>query len=152
MFVELIIAGISALVAFSSIVCSVITYRITVLHDRKQATLESYNRLQTEVFDFLNMYTTTEIDEICKNTKSENYKVLSGYIARIEHFCVGVNEKIYDRNVFYKLAHGYFDGPILQRRVMPILDSKKKANEYYANTYELLDWMNKKCRNDKRIY
>ena len=152
MFMELIIAGISALVAVTSIICSVITYRINVLHDRKQSTLDAYNRLQTEVFDFLNLYSMSEIEEICNNTKSENYKVLSGYIARIEHFCIGVNEKIYDRNVFYKLAHGYFDGPILQRRVIPILDSKKNAKEYYSNTYELLEWMNKKSRNDKKIY
>lgn len=141
---EFLIACISVLLAFASVVYSVVTYKTTVLHDRKQATLDAYNRLQCEVFDRLNSLPPLEIEEICKDTKSEEYKELSGYIARIEHFCIGVNEKIYDKDVFYKLAHGYFDGPILLRRIIPILDSKKNANKYYANIYDLLEWMDKK--------
>ena len=57
---------------------------------------------------------------------------------------IGVNEKIYDKGVFYKMAHGYFDGHILYRRIEPILISKKNAEQYYSNTYSILEWMNKK--------
>ena len=123
-----------------------VTYYNTVIHDRKSATLEAYNRLQAEVFDALNSYTPTDISEICKDTKSVEYKVLSGYLARIEHFCIGVNEKIYDKDVFYKMAHGYFDGPILYRRIEPILMSKKNAEQYYSNIYSVLEQMNKKSK------
>lgn len=115
-----------------------------MLHDRKSATLEAYNRLQAEVFDPLNSYTPMEISDICEDTKSVEYKVLSGYLARIEHFCIGVNEKIYDKGVFYKMAHGYFDGHILYQRIEPILMSKKNAEQYYSNTYSVLEQMNKK--------
>lgn len=80
------------------------------------------------------------------DVKSAEYKVLSGYLARIEHFCVGLNEKVYDKNVFYKLAHGYFDGYILYRRIEPILMSKKNAEQYYSNTYSVLEWMKKKSK------
>ena len=141
---ELIVAIVSGVIAIASALFSVFTYYNTVLHDRKSATLEAYNRLQAEVFDPLNSYTPMEISDICEDTKSVEYKVLSGYLARIEHFCIGVNEKIYDKGVFYKMAHGYFDGHILYRRIEPILISKKNAEQYYSNTYSVLEWMNKK--------
>ena len=141
---ELIVAIVSGVIAIASALFSVFTYHSTVVHDRKQATLEAYNRLQAEVFDPLNSYTPTEISDICEDTKSVEYKVLSGYLARIEHFCSGVNEKIYDKGVFYKMAHGYFDGHILYRRIEPILMSKKNAEQYYSNTYSVLEQMNKK--------
>ncbi len=140
---ELTVAIISGIIAVASAVFSVFTYHSTVVHDRKQATLEAYNRMQAEVFDPLNSYTPTEISDICKDTKSAEYKILSGYLARIEHFCVGINEKIYDKEVFYKLSHGYFDGHILYRRIEPILMSKKNAEQFYSNTYSVLEWMNK---------
>lgn len=144
---ELIIALISVIIAVASILFSIFTYYRSVLHDRKQATLESYNRLQTEVFDNLNSYAPSEIQLICQDSKSAEYKILSGYLARIEHFCIGVNEKIYDKEVFYKMAHGYFDGFILRNRIKPILESKssvKGADIYYINIYSLLAWMDKK--------
>lgn len=135
---------VSGVIAITSVVISVITYHNTVVNDRKSATLEAYNRLQAEVFDALNSYTPMEISDICEDRKSAEYKILSGYLARIEHFCIGVNEKIYDKGVFYKMAHGYFDGHILYRRIEPILMSKKNAEQYYSNTYSILEWMNKK--------
>lgn len=138
---ELVVAIISGIVAIASVCFSIYTYRSTVIHDRKKATLEAYNRLQAEVFDSLNSYTPTEISDICKNVKSTEYKTVSGYLARIEHFCVGITERIYDREVFYKLAHGYFDGHILYPRIKPILISKKNSKEYYKNLYSVLEWM-----------
>lgn len=83
---ELIVAIVSGVIAIASALFSVFTYYNTVLHDRKSATLEAYNRLQAEVFDPLNSYTPMEISDICEDTKSVEYKVLSGYLARIEHF------------------------------------------------------------------
>lgn len=115
--ISLIIALISAFVAAASMIFTVISYKKTVIHDRKQATLEVYNRLQAEVFDNLNTYSPAEIRDICMDTKSSECKIISGYVARIEHFCVGLNEDIYDKQTFYALAHGYFDGNQLRKRI-----------------------------------
>lgn len=117
---SLIVALVSGIVAAASVVFSVITYNRTVKHDRKQATLEAYNRLQSEVFDNLNTYTPAQIRNICDEPTSAEYKTISGYLARIEHFCVGVNEKIYDEDIFYAMAHGYFDGYQLKKRIEPL--------------------------------
>ena len=121
----------------------------TAHRDRKQATLEAYNRLQHEVFDNLNQYRPADIAEICKDRKSKDYKTISGYLARIEHFCVGLNEDIYDKNTFYALCHGYFDGVQIRNRIEPLINSKNSLNtgnkQFYNDTIEVLAWMDKKA-------
>ena len=125
------------------------TFLWTAKRDRKQATLEAYNRLQNEVFDKLNLYKPSEIRDICEDSTTEEYKKVSGYLARIEHFCVGVNTKIYDRKTFYALAHGYFDGHQLRKRIEPLMDiknqSKNSKEVFYNDTKSVLLWMDKKA-------
>lgn len=122
----------------------------TARRDRRQATLEAYNRLQTEVFDNLNTYAIDEIYDICKDTKSQEYKTLSGYLARIEHFCVGLNCKIYDKKTFYALAHGYFDGYLLRKRIEPIIKEKNQKNNFeklfYNDILAVISWMDKQSK------
>lgn len=148
--VSISIAIVSAFVAVASMAFSVISYRKTVIHDRKQATLDAYNRLQTEVFDNLNTYKPCEIQDIVEDPKAKDYKVISGYLARIEHFCVGINEKIYDEDTFYALAHGYFDGNQLKNRIEPLLEAKNKSNTtnelFYKNIYTVLQKMDNKSK------
>ena len=125
------------------------TFLWTNCRDRKQATLDAYNRLQTEVFDKLNLYTPADIRSICEDNRSEKYKTVSGYVARIEHFCVGLNEGIYDRDTFYSLSHGYFDGHQIRKRIEPIMESKHQSSNskeiFYNDTLSVLDWMDKKA-------
>lgn len=145
---SIIASSASIVIAFASVIFSLVTYRKTVTHDRKQATLDTYNRLQNEVLDNLNAYTPSEIADIAEEPRSAEYKKLSGYIARIEHFCVGINEKIYDDDTFYALAHGYFDGHQLKKRIEPLLKSKNRSNNtkqlYYQNIIAVLEWMKTK--------
>lgn len=145
---ETVISIVALSFSIISTAFGVITFLWTIRRDRKQATLEAYNRLQNEVFDRLNTYLPAQIREISLDTKSEDYKKISGYLARIEHFCVGINERIYDRNVFYSLAHGYFDGNQLRKRIEPIIETKNKSrrtNElFYNDILSVLQWMDKK--------
>ena len=95
---------ISIIIAVVSVIFSVITYMKNVAHDRKQATLDAFSKLQTEVFDELNHITKSEIAEISNNPRSSEYKELSKNLARIEHFCVGINTKVYDLKIVKRLA------------------------------------------------
>ena len=121
------------------------TFRWTARRDRKQATLDAYNTLQNEAFDKLNPLMPSEIEEIMKHTTSKEYNEVSGYIARIEHFCVGVNQEIYDRKTVYELAHGYFDGKKLRSRMEPVIDQKNQGadKDYYENIHKVLAWMDR---------
>lgn len=142
---ELYISIASAVLALASVAFSWITYRHTVIHDRRKDTLDAYNTLQEQVFDKLNRIMPKEIEEIAKHPTSPEYKELSGYLARIEHFCVGVNLEIYDRKTVYALAHGYLDGKQILSRINPLIERKnKKDADYYENTHVVLDWMKKK--------
>ena len=139
-------------IAFSVIaaVFSLITYRKSIVHDRQQATLDAYNQLQEQALDHLNYYMPEAIKEITKNPRSEDFKKISAYIARIEHFCVGVNQKIYDRKTVYELAHGYFDGG-LKTRIEPIIERKNRfGHDYYANILEVYNWMGKETEKRKK--
>ena len=126
------------------------TFIWTTRRDRKQATLDAYNQLQEQALDHLNYYRPTEIIEIAKNPRSEEYKKLSAYIARIEHFCVGVTQNIYDRKTVYELAHGYFDGAV-RDRIDPIIEKKNQnGTDYYENIHSVYDWMRSETRERER--
>ena len=126
-------------------VFSLCSFLWTAQRDKKQATLDAYNTLQNEAFDKLNLFMPSEIREIMKHTTSKEYNEVSGYIARIEHFCVGVNQKIYDRKTVYELAHGYFDGKKLRSRMEPVIDQKNQGadKDYYENIHKVLAWMDR---------
>lgn len=126
---------------------SLFTYIKAVQHDRKQDTLDAFNRLQKEAFDPLNLMKPSEMCQIANNPRSEDYKRVSGYLARIEHFCVGVDRNIYDKKVVYDLAHGYLDGQQIKRRINPFLERKNQGGEYYSFISKVLQWMEK--RTDK---
>ena len=148
--VSLIISLISVGLALGSAVFSLITYIKNIRHDRRQATLEAFNRLQSEVFDPLNKIMPKEIEEMTHHPQSEDYKTVSGYLARLEHFCVGVQQSIYDKKTVYELAHGYLDGNVIKRRIEPFLEQKNKHAEndedYYANTRAVLRWMDENTK------
>lgn len=143
---SLVITVGSALLALASAVFSCFTYFKNVRHDRRRDTLEAYNRLQNEVFDKLNQMKPAHIREIASNTMSPEYKTVSGYIARLEHFCAGVNLGIYDRKTVYTLANGYLDGNAIRSRIDPIIEKKHRNAEkdYYENIHKVLAWMRKK--------
>lgn len=125
------------------------TFIWTAGRDRKQATLDAYNQLQEQALDHLNYYMPAAIKEIAKDRRSEEYKKLSAYVARIEHFCVGVNQKIYDRKTVYKLARGYFDGG-LKARIEPIIDMKNQfGQDYFENIHKVYIWMDKEKQKRK---
>jgi hypothetical protein len=152
--VSLVISVISICLAVGSAAFTLVTYIRTVRHDRKQATLEAFNRLQAEVFDPLNKIQPKEIAELAQHPRSEDYKTVSGYLARLEHFCVGVRQNIYDKKTVYELAHGYLDGNVIKRRIEPFLEQKNKHAEededYYANTRAVLRWMDKESERRKK--
>ncbi|MBQ8145709.1 MAG: hypothetical protein IJ039_02910 [Clostridia bacterium] len=135
----------SLVLAVASLIHTIHVYHETVIHDRKESTLNSYNILQEQAFDKLNLYTPAQIRDVAQNPKSKDYKIISGYIARIEHFCVGVNLKIYDRETVYELAHGYMDESVLLERIKPIIEKKNRNREnFYENIELVIKWMNQK--------
>ncbi len=149
-----IVAWIAAGIAFVSFIVSIFTFVWTGVRDRRQATLEAVNRLQAEVFDKLNGYTLSYIKENSLNRRSEKYKELSAYLSRINHFAVGIFEKIYDKKTFYKLVHGYFDCDAMKNKLNVMIYARNKGSQngesHYSATTELIEWMDKTSQKHTR--
>lgn len=143
-----------ATIAFVSLRNGVKDQKEEFIRKRKQITLEAYDYLQKEAFDHLNRYTPAEIREICEDNKSDEYRLLWGYVARIERFCLGLTSDVYDMDIFYSMSHGYFDNPkgILLQRILPVLERKmdRAREDYYKNIRKVWDMMDAYVEKDKR--
>ena len=144
---EVIVAYLAFALSLISAGASAITYYCGLRRQRKNATLDAYNRLQNEALDPLYInYTKKKIqDIISKQTLDEykeEYKCVGTYIARIEHFCTGVNLKIYDKKTVFELAEGFLNGTIGDL-ISPIIEKKDRHfhGGYYENTEKVLKWL-----------
>ena len=115
-----------------SMAVSVITYCQNIRHDRKRDTLTAFNNLQHEVLDKINGYTKKQITEISQNPRSPEYKELSSLLARLEHFSVGVNTRVYDRKIVIRMAGIYFVS--VYDKLSPLIEKKRtliKTEKHY---------------------
>ena len=129
------------MLAFLAAGFSIYTFVWNVIHDKKRDTLDAYNTLQEQALDRLYEYNEKQIMRIIENHDKDEYRSISKYLARIEHFAVGVNTNIYDKKTVYELSHGFLDTRIWYT-VQPILEQKQKGREdYYSDYRELVIWM-----------
>ena len=103
------------------------------------------------MFDNLNVLSPKYIQDVARDRTSPEYKRISSYVARVEHFCVGINHGIYDRKTFYKLTHGYFDSDVFLNRIAPIIERKQtnSTHDYFENIHKVVCWMQKKSNCEK---
>ncbi len=158
---ELIVSIIAIVISLISIIVSVVIYRGEVQREKKEATLNAYNVLQEQALDNINQYKKAEIKEICDEWKKiidwqkkmekegsrlnftakqqewiEKYNKLSGYLARIEHFALGVNTGIYDAKTAERAGTYYIIN--LHKKLEPLIEGKGGA-EFYGEFKKLVD-------------
>ena len=164
----LAISIMAIVLSLASIVVSVVIYHKGVKREQKQATLDAINVLQVQVFDNLNQYRLSDIREIAdawarlvgsrKGAEAgrveltaederliDEYKVVSGYLARIEHFALGVNTGIYDVETAERAATSYLT-MLYRVKLKPIIQEKHSGpgdTEYYAEFRKLVQNMEK---------
>lgn len=170
---ELIISIIAIAISFVSIIVSVVIYQKGVQREKKQATLDAFNVLQEQVFDYLNQYTYAQIREVCdewrqaiadnknkhngqvvnlteeqqnnRNQCFNEYRILSGYLARIEHFALGVNTGIYDAKIAERAGTSYLV-MLYRGKLKPLIETKHSGDsntEYYAEFRKLVEKIEK---------
>ncbi len=143
------ITEIIAAVAGISIGCfGVYTYYKDKKRNAQKDTLDAYSILQKDTFNYLNTWSPSEIRNVTEYKQSDDYKKLSGYLADVERFCVGINEGIYDFGTFYELSHGYFDDERrgVMPRLIPLIEAKSGSadEDYFANIHKVWNRMEKK--------
>ena len=121
---------------------SLLTYVKTLHHDRKKDTLDAFNVLQQQALDPLQSYTRARIREIAEDSRSEEYRIVSTYLARIEHFCVGVEQKVYDQRIVWELSEGFLNRGVYEK-LKPIIEHKNQQKNYYRNFLAVVEKMNR---------
>ena len=146
-----IIEAIAGIIAIIGLPVAIYQYMKNRKRENQIATIDAYARLQNEAFDPLNKWMPGEIREAMVDNKSDAYKELSGYLARIEVYCAGLVAGIYDFDTFYSIASGYFEEKaVLGRRLLPMLESKlgNADKDYFHNIHKVWEKMN--CMSQKQ--
>ena len=140
---------ISIIISVMSAAFSFITYIKTVRHQKRKATIEAFNSLQNEVLDNFVCIKEDNARIIIENLDNEECKIAyndqRALIARLEHFAVGVSEKIYDFNVVDKLAGRHL--VYLYKKIEPIINEANKHEQqivHYQHFVKLVEDLNGK--------
>ena len=141
----------SIIVAVISAIFSAVTYIKTFLYERRKATIECFNVLQNEVLDKFVSIKEQNAKTIIENLDNEQCRQAYGdyraLIARLEHFAVGVNKRIYDFKVVDKIAGIHLVR--LYTKIKPIIDKvneKEQSVNHYCNFVKLVKKLNRKYR------
>lgn len=110
------------------IIIAVVTYIRDTKRKAQQDTIEAYNVLQKEVLSKISRLTPSEVREFAGNNRSEKYKQMTEYLMAIECFCIGIEKKIYDFDVFYTLTKDYFNNKrgAIRPTIEPMKEEKIK--------------------------
>ena len=134
--------AVTVLISIVSLCFSLFTWYRALIHDRKKDTLDAFNVLQQQALDPLQSYTRARIREIAEDSRSEEYRIVSTYLARIEHFCVGVEQKIYDQRTVWELSEGFLNRGVYEK-LKPIIEHKNQQKNYYRNFLTVVQKMNR---------
>ena len=139
MNMELYISLAAMIISLISVIVSVAIYLLGIQRDKKQDTLDSFNLLQEQVFDKLNLITYSEITNICKKvdngsiddeTNSKYFELL-GYLARLEHFSLGVNTGIYDAKTAERAGTAFLVS--LRKKLLPVIELQEKRGNHNSD-------------------
>ncbi len=139
MNMELYISLAAMIISLISVIVSIAIYLLGIQRDKKQDTLDSFNLLQEQVFDKLNLITYSEITNICKKvdngsiddeTNSKYYELL-GYLARLEHFSLGVNTGIYDAKTAERAGTAFLVS--LRKKLLPVIELQEKRGNHNSD-------------------
>lgn len=90
---------------------------------KKEATLNAFNLIQNEVFD--EIWSMKNIANM--NRHGEEWNKLTKSLARIEHFCVGVNVGVYDVRVINRMGGSFIIG--IYNKLKPAIEIKNEHSK-----------------------
>lgn len=132
-YINLIVALaalVSAGAAVGALWNSINIQKKTADENKKNNTIEAFNRLQDQVLDKMVSFSKEQINILIEDMDyepkiKEAYDDCRALVAKCEHFAVGVNSGVYDIDLVNDLGGVHLI--YLYRKVLPIID---KAREY----------------------
>ena len=133
----MIINIITMLATVIPIIFAAVTYYRDTKRKAQQDTIEAYNLLQKDVLCHISRLTPSEVREFANKNRSEEYKQMTEYLMAIECFCIGIEKRIYDFDIFYALTKDYFNNQrgAIRPTIEPMLEEKLKqtGRNYYPS-------------------
>ena len=102
---------------------------------KKESTINAFYNLQSDALNELNMMIAAYDGDMSFIIRgSEDWKKVTGYLSKIEHFSVGINAKVYSLEILNRMAGGYFLHmfEILQ----PVIQKKRAYNNSNGKHYD----------------
>lgn len=91
-----------------AVVITIAQYFAQTRRSRMQDTLDAYNDLQDRVFEKINQISRELSQDETLNICDSKYRnEITGYLANIERFCVGINTGIYDKKTVKRCGGKY---------------------------------------------
>lgn len=139
--------------AGAAFMLSVIQFVKDNSRQKRESTLNAYSDLQDDVFTNLNILLSEYEIEKKKlsslRTGDKEWEEITGYLAKIERFSVGINSRIYSINVLNRLGGGYFIR--LYRELSPVIEKKRKADKSKGNHYDEFEATVKKLEKMRKV-
>ena len=102
---------------------------------KKEATLNAFYVLQNEAFDPLNALLSDECIDVSAITRdSDEWRMVTTALAKIEQFSVGINTNIYSIEILNRVAGAYFIR--LYETLEPIIEKKRSQNISKGKHYD----------------
>ncbi len=142
--ISMIVSAGATIIAAIALVNTYQSQRDALIRERKQATIEAFNILQTEVLDPMVNIKKSEAKLAAErhleaDGDKEIYDAFRAQIARLDHFAVGICEETYDYETFCKLGGEHV--MYLYEKVEPIITEARTCSETvvpvteFANLY-----------------
>ena len=115
----------------------------------QQATIEAFQSLQNNVLFVIDMKKPSDVAKCTEDPRSDGYKEFRNLLMQVDCFCVGLNEGIYDFEVFFEWAKDYFNSPrgslrpTMERYLEKVNAGKQPGSRYFENIYKVWDRMDR---------
>ena len=119
---------------------SLIQFYMERTRNRSEATIHAFDELEDSVFGTLDyqkmniertltfhvMDAESTVKSTGENPLNKEWEQLTVYLARIEHFAVGVNSRVYDIGILRRMGKTYLKTQ--WNKLLPIIEQKRREN------------------------
>ena len=123
------------LLSIAAILLSIYQWWKDNSRQKKESTINAFYNLQNDALHELNMIIAAcdgDMNSIIRG--SENWKKVTGYLSKIEHFSVGVNARVYSLEILNRMAGGYFIH--MFETLQPVIQKKRAYNNSNGKHYD----------------
>lgn len=115
---------------------------------KREATLNAYNRLQDDAFSPLNKY-TSEFLNSPPEYRSDEYNDITNCLVKIELFSTGINTGIYSLWVLNRLGGAYFIHQF--KKLTKVIEKKREDNRIQGRHYDEFEITVKKLKRIRQL-